>query len=619
MHFNKLALRNFLSHSDTTIDLEPLTIFRASNSAGKSAIADAISLMLCGRADRTDDRGAGAKEMIRKGEDKALVGAQVMFGKDESSLRMSLTEKSGRTLMAKNGKEESPEIIEYLATRRDVLSCLCNTNYFIDMKENEQKDFLAGIVLPKHIEWTEEIKSIAHGAGFTPVWTLSPFYLIDNMYGSAYDKRTDTNRALRALAIPDKPADSTLNIDDIRARLAERQKQRTELAVQRMQLLDKHETQVKAVDKLAHQRTHLGFKLNTAKLQLSGMKCLGDEAVKHLKKVAAQEQKAKLLDEQISSITRAQRVNQDALNALDGLGECAACPTCSQPVTEEIVAAIGRPLKEEHDKMTRELRDAFDKRKALGDYEGAKKALAGHEQSVRDAATVQANISQYEKELATIPDDATATPPDTSEIDAQIAKLDANIEKGNSAYYEAGQQVQKLREYERAVEQKKALDEKLVLLEKLVEYFGPNGIKAKLLDEHVGGFVAKMNVALGKWGYACQLSFEPYRFAMQMHTGEGFGFNLRMLSKSQKYRFAVAFQLALAELTEGFCVIDGADILDGAGRQALFTALRGAGLEQVIVLSTDERKEAPKVANTVFYSIGMTLENGVPTSHMVKL
>ena len=110
-----------------------------------------------------------------------------------------------------------------------------------------------------------------------------------------------------------------------------------------------------------------------------------------------------------------------------------------------------------------------------------------------------------------------------------------------------------------------------------------------------------MNAALEAWGYRCELQMEPYGFYVWQKDGKRR--RLKTLSESERFQFAIAFQVALAMTTDiKLVVIDGADLFDEAGRGALFPLLLESGLDQAIIMATDERMEAPALEGMVVYS-----------------
>ena len=65
------------------------------------------------------------------------------------------------------------------------------------------------------------------------------------------------------------------------------------------------------------------------------------------------------------------------------------------------------------------------------------------------------------------------------------------------------------------------------------------------------------------------------------------GLSLKQLSESERFRFCIAFQLALATSTGiRFVVIDRADVLDKERRKLLTVLLSNSDVEQAIVLAT---------------------------------
>jgi DNA repair exonuclease SbcCD ATPase subunit len=276
-------------------------------------------------------------------------------------------------------------------------------------------------------------------------------------------------------------------------------------------------------------------------------------------------------------------------------------------MTEEIFEQVAAPLIAEQDKLITAYNTAMADRKSLGDYEGAAKNIEAHTQAEKNVKLVDAHIAEYEKDIERLrkemPDETTVAinKPDTSALDAKLADLDTRILRGNQALTAVVQADTNRQHYDAQTEAKKKLDRKQALLEKLVDYFGPKGIQARLLDEHVGGFESSMNKVLKGWGYRCHLQFDPFVFGVSF-DGKEQVYNLQTISASQRAMFSIAFQVALAKVSGlNFVVVDAADIFLDANRSALYRTLVGAGLDQVIVMQSDLRREVPKIPNAVFY------------------
>jgi DNA repair exonuclease SbcCD ATPase subunit len=214
-------------------------------------------------------------------------------------------------------------------------------------------------------------------------------------------------------------------------------------------------------------------------------------------------------------------------------------------------------------------------------------------------------------------DRISSLPPD--EENERVATLNAEISEFESKLSAAAVFEQKKQERAKALNDHKKLTRLSTLLEELVEYFGKDGIKAKLLGGSVGSFINQMNVVLAEWGYHCDLQLEPYGFQVSRllpgSKTDGAKLSLELLSNSERLRFGVAFQVALA-ITTGIrmVVVDEVDMLDTAGRSAFYEMLLASDLDQAIAIGTDEREEVPEIPGTVFYRVtdGSVAKLGVP-------
>src|ERR1017187_7404737 len=126
MKLKSLHLYNFLSHADTTLALDTISVVRGDNGAGKSSIEQAVEMLLTGRSSSTDDKGSGSRDLIRRGLDKCAITAEIEDGARTIKMRCSITEKSGRTVILKDPADESwtgSDYVTMLAMKREVLDC----------------------------------------------------------------------------------------------------------------------------------------------------------------------------------------------------------------------------------------------------------------------------------------------------------------------------------------------------------------------------------------------------------------------------------------------------------------------------------------------------------------
>lgn len=636
MFIKSLHLKNWTSHEDTMLVLDKLSVLRADNGAGKTSIEQALQMLFTGRSESTQDNGNGSRELIRKGGDikGAYITAEVFDkfgGGDAVKMRATLTEKSGRTVQVK--KESDPswtgsDWLAGIALKREIYDCLINSRYFTGMDGARQKNLLAGIILPTTATFENWVESAVNECGLGLNWSLKAFDLIAEGYKNAYSERTAVNRLIKEWREPEPVPVQELDAATIRTKLSERQNERTQAALDKQKITDKWERAQGEREKLSGKISGIEMRLATEQTRRAEVArgLLSKAAVKEHEDLAKNGGKASVLDADAAKLNAELAILRKTLARLDDIGTAGTCPTCTQAMTDEIFERVATPLITQQDKLITAYNEAMESRKALGDYEGAAKNLDAHNQAEKNLKLVDAHIAEYEKdidgirkEMEKVPSEVSAKP-DTSALDAKLADLDERIRKGNAALTAVVQADANRKHYAEQIEAKKKLDRKQALLEKLVDYFGPKGIQAKLLDEHVGGFESSMNTVLKGWGYRCHLQFDPFVFGVSF-DGKEQVYNLQTISASQTAMFSIAFQVALAKVSGlNFVVVDAADIFLDANRSALYGALIGAGLDQVIVTQSDLRREIPKIPNAVFYMFTLDRAYGeVPRTVVERL
>ena len=633
MYISKIHLFNWLSHPDTTLDLDALTALRGENGSGKTSVQSGLEILFTGRAVQTDDKGSGAKDLIRRGADKAAITIDLTDQGRAFRMRCSVTEKSGRTLNIKDPNDPSwtgSEYLTTLATRREVLDCLINGRYFTEMEDARQQRLLAAIVLPQAIEWEEWVKPALHECEIALDWSMKAFDLIALAYEKSFKERTMINRLVKEWKEPQEPAANHDNAEEIRARLAQRQQQKTELAQQRGQILAQFDARMQDRQRLLDEGLRLQRRLSEEleRKKVVGADVLSKAALKEKTAIASGLQEAARLDSEIAVIQAKITDLTKFLEQFDKVSEVAKCPTCHQAIPEEHfnqVAGQYIAKKDEAIAMERKLQGL---RKALGDPAGAKGAIDAHERAEKNLELVQKHITEAEAaiqqnkaQVEAIGEIKESDKPDTTEIDTQLADMDTRIQRGTAALGEAINAKNAKEAYDQANAAKAKLTKKQETLDKLVEYFGsgPKGVQAKVLGQHAGAFQDSMNTFLAGWNFKCALSFEPWSFRAGLVHGEEM-FSLRAMSDGQRAMFGAAFQVALAKVTGiNFVCIDAAEVFSNENRITLFKNLMAAKLEQAIVIAADVRREIPNRAGTAFYMFTLDGSSGVPTSRVERL
>lgn len=630
MKIQKARFENYRSHRVTEVDLARFTVVRGPNHSGKSSFSQALDTALARRSEITGTNGQGMADAIRFGEDKALIELDCSEAGAEFGIRASLTEKSGLDVKLKP-KTEGWDPVGFkrrLDLSRDVLSCLCNSRFFVNRDDKTQKAILASLVLPATLDLPEETQAAMQKQGLALPDGQPIFAFIEGTYKKAFDDRTTLNRALKEWHAPErgKPYDGP-NADEVRARLSQRQNERTELALRKQGLqrdIDEARGRKQELEQRAAQADARATSEQRQREEIA-QRGLGKTALKTLEKEAAGTVEAKALDEGIQKRSREIELLTEQIHQVRDIERLGAqCPTCRQQITDAVLEALAVPLNEKFDTLNREQREAFDKRKDLGDPAGAQKKIDAHKTVEADLKRIDARVAKLKEDAEAARNEAAKITPDTmpqpETVDQELKEIDEKIERGSQKLSEATTAGALERAYADALARKGQLIAESEQLEHLVAFFGPNGIKAKLIEENIGGFQTKINVVLGAWGYQCCLQLEPeYGFQVAMASErssyDGWWAPLHQLSESEKYRFSIAFAVALAIVSGWkFVVCDGADVLDQPSRSLLYGALIGSELDQAIVLATDLRDNTSSIHGSTFIRFSEVMEDGLRTT-----
>lgn len=615
MRFPRIQISNFRSHANTTIDLARLTVIRAPNSSGKSSIEKVFEITFAGRTDETTSDGKGSIGLIRAGASKSHIAITVEDGDDVRLVECALNGTKRTVLVSDPTNPQysgGKDWMDQFTLNPDVISCLCNNRFFMSKKESEQKDILAAIILPKTHTWSDWVMPAAHELKLSINWAKTPFEVIEEAYKVSFDARRDTNRDIKEFVMPEGDTAGHDMYDAYSEKLRGR---KTELDAAKAKKVrvesdsrNAANTLLQAQNRLAEAQRRIGSE--EALVAERDAKMLTPKKLKELETLAKKSPEAAKLDALTAELSVSLRLNKEALAKLNAFSTTPQCPTCQTPITEELIAALASPVAKEIDELTAKSKQAFEDRKTLGDPADALKQVEAHHQAVKDQGAAKGRIRDEQAAMkdakSKIDELKAVSKVDTSGLDREILDLSNKVDFGTKAVADARTASELKSRKDAAVIRKAKLTDRQKMLENLVTYFGANGVKAELLKESIGAFSQTMNKVLAQWGYQCHLSIDPYIFAITFlgDKGEEVDIPLAHLSKSQKYRFSAAFQVALA-ITTGFkfVIVDESDIYDTAGRSNLFKALLAAELDQVVVLGTSELATFPNIDNAVFYRL----------------
>jgi hypothetical protein len=631
MRITNISLQNFRSHVSTSLEFERLTVIRGVNAGGKSSIEQAVELTLAGHAEGTTTDGKGSVGLIRLGEKKAMVGVAIADGATERLIQMALNG-TARDVLVTNPQDPQwtggEKMKEWLKASRETISCLCNNRFFVDLDEDKQKNILAAIILPKTYEWPEWVKPAAAEFRLAIDWDATPFQIMEQGYALAFKTRTDVNRDAKQHQVAAGDTSEAENLSAYEERLAER-KQQLEKAIADAAggkaAAQEHAT-IKAHAEKRRDEARARIDRESAIVAQADGKLLSKAKLAEAEKIAKNGKKAGELDEEVRQINTNLDIKGKAKAKIAKLVKTPKCPTCMADITEEHLVALMAPLDEEMTKLKERQDAALVERKELGDPAAAIKQIEIHKTAETEMDRAKQRIKDDQAVLqdaeAKLDEITNAGNFDTTAADKEISDLREMVATGQTFVQKAKDHRDLAARIQATTSRRAELQAQQMKIDKLVKYFGEE-VKEEMLTASIGGFTENMNEVLANWGYVCRISIEPYIFAIAFSGPEGTSFEipLKHLSKSQRYRFAVAFQVALAVTSGfGFVIVDEADIFDSEGRSGLYGALLNEVLDQAIVIGTDERMEIPPAPDAVFYRFEDVADKGtIPTTKVTRL
>lgn len=589
MKIDKLRLKNWKSHEDTTLELGAVNLIRGLNNAGKSSVGEAIEFLLTGRCALTGEAGQGGDAAVRVGAKEATVQAQIA-GNPGLTITRTRNHASGQVTLLHEGRSYVGRQVEDMLSRRgwskDILSAALRTNRFAWLDPNSQKELLADLLKPDTEKIPEEIREIMRqlASEILPTWSgyvgAGQIDLVGAraVEASAVAARASCTAALKELGKPELPPERPSNApsgEQISTKLTKLRAEQGRLYAQVASLKEKWAEASRRWRELPELISVQRAKILSVDVEAGHMK------------VVENEPKAREAQEELAGI---QALLLEFKRQLAEVPEGSSkCPTCGHETdTDALRERIKNSAKAQESRIP-----ALQLQAATGaTARDSERILRAH----REATVALGKLEAEQK--------AGAEPalPDVGPLEKQIAELEERITKGQGVLAEASAYEQKLEAYRSASTRRERLEAGREAADTLAKWMGPSGVQAKMSAGKLGPFVEAINATLGKFGYSCSLEMEPFSLRVcRVGTDSPVQLELDSLSESEKWRWSLAFQAAVAKVSGlNLVVCDGADILVGANRGALIKAVLGAGIEQVFILASVEAKGALPPEVTVF-------------------
>jgi len=584
MRITTLRLRNFRSHVDTTLELDRFNFLRGPNGCGKSSIRMALEYLYTARCELTDAAGRGAEDLIRVGEKELEVWATLEHGDTICRRRTARSQ-----TVEINGSRVAVDAAKSFLSRfgtAEAFSAVLNADRFVQMAEERQKGLLGQLIQWGKIEITNEIRDALRVVGEEDL-QLATLRDVEAAYQRFLDRHGETDHALSALCQPGEDAAGSGLSDAVesgqRLEVSRRQPERVTDETSEADICRRNAQPPS--DQTAHG-------MDESLFEIPGLWEEGD-----LPETESPSSHARELRRELADLCAELEAVATSLAAVRNLKD--KCPTCGQPVPEAAKAKEVDALEERR----AELQDLIQRtREELSCYSDPQAALGSGMHN--KAVTERAHLSEGR------PGAQAARKSGGADVERQITVRPEKITRRERAPAEV-QQPRTEETHPRTYASNKALLEaKLRARERLTEFFGPNGPIMREASKRMEQLRQDINRQIASFGYICRWTLEPFEIRVCLSRGEP-ALALRQLSESERFRFGIAFQLALATATGiRFVVIDRADVLDRARRKELTSLLLSSEIEQAVVLATGEEPPPTSIpAGVRFFDLGQATKS----------
>lgn len=587
-----LTLQNFRSYKDPTQfdSFARINLVRGPNGCGKTSIQLALEYLLTGRCAVTDEAGRGAELLITHGA-KELSIAIELAGAGHNHVTRTRSRNGGTLTIPPDliGRQAEAWIADHIGSP-DVLSAVLNSSRFLGMSPKEQKAMLLAALPAARVPLSEELKQAMTQAGFVAVSEISSAVQAENIYKQYYEHRTDLNRQIKALGDVQSPQAPKGMPDPAEHgnKVIRLKRERDQIVGERQKKLSEHKANQ---DRLAVARKQL---------ETFEPHILEDKELKFFQGVVSKTETIKRLTHEVSELVNSIHYQEDQVLGLGKQPD--TCPTCGHALdvsdTKKQIARLEEDIAA--DRKTLEKKQA-ELLKA-GDLETANQKLAAHRQALAATHSAQ-QITDQLKDLPAIVD--------VSELDLELERLDSQLNAAGEQSAELSRYQGQLSQYEQSLSKLQSLRNQLAPTEKVIQALSETGpIRTQLVGSRMGEFKASLLAALDHFGFCCELSFEPYSFKVLAAQSAQASLDISQLSESEAFRFAVAFQIALAEATHSpLVVIDRSDVLLPSLRPLLSTAVLNSSVEQIFILVAAENPmEAPPPEGVRVFELGKDVE-----------
>ena len=579
MKIARLHLSNFRSHKDSALDLSPgLTFVGGLNGVGKSTLLDGIAMALTGTC-RGAQSGRGLADLRGHGKGKWKLKLQLLQsrGKKEDSHLIDRTEGEGPRSQIQN------VVDTVLGLPGSVIrACLYSGELFRLDRKDAQK-LLLGLVGDETVEVPEEARGylLARNATASEITAA---------YNEVYEERRALGKSLRILGQSVDPPEPPEGLGLDGKALGEIQAVCTAIR--------------KKTASLETEAAEMGALIESADLKpadlasrIQGLEAGAQEMVDGLKEAEGLEERVATASKALKAAERKRKLAkeyQKNASGLVGALETAqaessrllnlpeVCPTCDGKMSEPRRIRLGLASEQALNQAQAAL-DKLGPEPVGANVEPLVKTLESLEREEASAAEMREDHKKITRLIADAREELEKEEAKDRPGTEELEKLQERAAEGRRRIEAIVRYTGKMEERAEIDTRRQTVEAEHAKLDGLVKLLGPKGIRQGLSGGGgIEAFQAGINEHLKALGF--QVDLAPL-LALEDDAHVN-GIATRNLSSSQRIRFGLCFQIAMASATGfGFVAVDDFDRLDSFGRMAAFKLLSECG-HQVLILGT---------------------------------
>ena len=347
-----IALKNFRLYREASIPLRKVNFVAGLNGAGKSSLLDAISVLLSGSCESFESgRSLSTLRTIGSARRWQISGA---WQADGAAPAITLTRTEGDGPRS----DVQKEIEAAIGVSPDVVRACLYSGELARLSAKDRQRLIFALAAPEAIVLDDTTVGLIEDTigGALPSYSIAQ---LDAAYKSAYERRREVNRALKALgqpmrvALPDGFAAQweAASVDKIRAAVRTLRDKIAGIEAERDQKAQIVSGATRKAERLEDTRKGLAQRIARLEEQTSGEQdkiAGGTRGVlaRHKALRQTREALAERLDQitkDLAAIDAEGRQTRAAMDAIDP--ESAECPTCGAEMSRELAASRHRSLE----------------------------------------------------------------------------------------------------------------------------------------------------------------------------------------------------------------------------------------------------------------------------------